>query len=107
MYHPDGTPFDLFGALAQLNEDCSGDIPVLVVDGSGRLELSDLPIRLIIVRKSASAIKQQHRRLRKSASKSGHKLGSTNVTAQVVFCLVCGEPTHGVWGQEQWPRRFG
>ena len=29
----------------------------------------------------------------------------TTVTAQVVSCLTCGEPTHGVWGQEQWVRR--
>ena len=92
MLHPDGTPFDLFGALAQLNEGCSDDIPVLVVDGSGRVELSDLPVRLIMVRKSAAAIKQQHRRLRKNASKSGHKLDQRTLIASEYMLLLTSLP---------------
>ena len=27
------------------------------------------------------------------------------ITAQVVSCLMCDVPTHGVWGQEQWVRQ--
>ena len=92
MLHPDGTPFNLFRALAQLNEGYSGDIPVLVVDGSGRVELSDLPVRLIMVRKSALAIQQQHQRLRKNASKSGHKLDQRTLIASEYMLLLTSLP---------------
>ena len=34
----------------------------------------------------------------------GHQGVRISVTAQVVSCLVCEVPTHGVWGQEQWAR---
>ena len=88
----DGTPFDLFDALAQVSEGRCGDIPVLVVNGSKCPKLPGLPVRLIIVRKDASAIEQEHRRLRRSASKSGHKLDPKTLHAGEYMLLLTSLP---------------
>ena len=67
LYDPSGHSFDL---LAALPESGAAVVEHPVRIGAGR---ASVPARLIIARKPADATERQHRRLRRKASRKGHK----------------------------------
>jgi hypothetical protein len=68
LYNSVGHSFDL---LAALPESGAPVVEHQVQIGSGR---AAVPARLIIARKPAEAIERQHQRLRRKASRKGHKI---------------------------------
>lgn len=85
LFRRDGTPFDLFAALDAVGDDGEGDFPIFVDRDMRR---PSLPVRLIVLRKSAEAAEQERRRLRRYASKKGRKLDPRTLIAADYLLLV-------------------
>jgi hypothetical protein len=89
LHQPDGPPFDLFAALRALPDDAVADLPVVA---PGRKPAQDLPLRLIAKRKTAAEAERSRAKLRRRASKKGHRLDPRSVEAAGYIFVVTSLP---------------
>ncbi|WP_275078542.1 transposase [Pseudovibrio sp. WM33] len=89
LRHMNDTQFDLFAMLPEADYDRPVDYPV---DIKGSTKETDVPARLIILRKPPQATEQERKRLRRTASKKGSKLNPASLVAAEYMLLLTSLP---------------
>lgn len=94
LCHPDGRRFDLIAALSP-GGPAVGEHPVRV--GAGR---NAVAARLVIARKPPDATERQHKKLRRKASRKGHKTDPRTLLAAGFMMLLTSLPASSATAEE-------
>lgn len=86
---PNGSPLDLLSILPEAKDGTPLDLQVII---RGRTEADNVPARLIIIRKPPQAAELEKKRLRRLASKKGHKTVPSTLIAADYMLLVTSLP---------------
>jgi hypothetical protein len=91
LLHPDGTPFDLFAALAAQSGQ-EGEVQVRVDEGKQTAPSPPLILRLVIRRKDPQQARAERKRLLKDAKKRGRKPDPRSLEAANYVLLLTSLP---------------
>ena len=90
LRRPDGAPFDLFAALDGVPEQGIADIELSIA--LDRAERQRMPVRLVILRKSAAEAERSRRRARRKSRKQGKTPQSRSLRAAGYVLLLTSLP---------------